>query len=35
MLQGKTQIRQDSAKYIRIAVLVIYDMMAVFLAEVL
>lgn len=35
MLQGKTQIRQDSAKYIRIAVLVIYDIMAVFLAEVL
>ena len=35
MLQGKTQIRQDSAKYIRIAVLVIYDMMAVFVAELL
>ena len=35
MLQGKTQIRQDSAKYIRIAVLVIYDMIAAFMAEVL
>ena len=35
MSQEITQIRQDSAKYIRITILVIYDIMAVFLAEVL
>jgi len=35
MSQEITQIRQDSAKFVRIAVLVIYDMIAVFLSEIL